>query len=495
MKRIALLLSLLIPLAAHADPQVGAGSTSQCFDIFVSDSSSSTGGGLTGLAYNSGSLTCYYHRRGASSATSITLASSTLGTYTSGAFKEISSSNMPGAYEFCPPDAALATGASDVFFTCKGATNMAPMNLRVTLLSPNTYGFDGKLASESGTTIGLASGAVDADDQFNYQTELVVFDSAGLVSAVSCITDSTNSGDTVVTAEDISSLVAVNDNYLVRPNAGCRNLRPTTSGLTLDVHANGDAEANVTKINGSLTNGNNATLSLAALNITNSGGDAVVIASTGSNGDGIDVSGNGTGSGILSTGGATGRGVYAKGGATSGAGIRAEGMGGNSAGFNGIGIGSSPGMDLTGGSSGAGFLATGGGAGAGFQVQGGATGAGFRAAGGATSGHGFYVTATSGSEIDADLAGSVGSLSTTAKAEVNAEVLDVLNVDTFAELSACPTFPMTLKTAIIYLAELARQKIVQTSSSTVFYKDNGTDALCTHLITNSSGTFTRAEGS
>lgn len=235
MKRIlALILCLLLATTpAYGDAESPAGATSVCFDVFVSDSSSSTGAGLTGLVYNSGSLTCYYHRRGASSATSISLASSTLGTYTSGAFKEISSSNMPGQYEFCVPDAALAIGATDVMFECKGATNMAPMNLRVNLKSANSFGFDGKLASESGTTLGLATGGVDADDQFNVGFAIVVFDSAGLVSARSCIVDSTNSGDTIVTAEDITALIAVADNYIIQPDAGCSGNVTRWAGTTV----------------------------------------------------------------------------------------------------------------------------------------------------------------------------------------------------------------------------------------------------------------------
>ena len=48
------------------------GATSRIWQIFIADSSSTTGAGLTGLVYNSGSLTAYYYREGAASATSIT---------------------------------------------------------------------------------------------------------------------------------------------------------------------------------------------------------------------------------------------------------------------------------------------------------------------------------------------------------------------------------------------------------------------------------------
>jgi hypothetical protein len=96
------------------------------------------------------------------------------------------------------------------------------MNLRVTLRSANSFGFDGKLAAKSGTTLTLATSAVDADDQFNDGFAIVLYDSAGLVEAKSCIVDSTNTGETILTAADISSLISVNDNYIVQPDAGCK---------------------------------------------------------------------------------------------------------------------------------------------------------------------------------------------------------------------------------------------------------------------------------
>lgn len=153
MKRILFFLALL-PLSAFADDLRVVASTSQCVGVFVSDSSSSTGAGLTGLAYNTASLTCYYYLPAtAGTATTCGLASSTLGTYTSGAFKEISSSNMPGWYEFCPPNAALASGAEAVF-QLKGATNMAPTNLRIVLLNaaPTVDGSGYVTAGDLGTT-------------------------------------------------------------------------------------------------------------------------------------------------------------------------------------------------------------------------------------------------------------------------------------------------------------------------------------------------------
>ncbi len=111
-----------------------AGSTSHVLQLFVQDSSQTDGRGLTGLVFNSGSLACYYKRNLSSSSTAVTLATiTTLGTYATGGFKEVDATNMPGVYEFHPPDAAYASGAKSVVFILRGATNMAPVLIEVEL--------------------------------------------------------------------------------------------------------------------------------------------------------------------------------------------------------------------------------------------------------------------------------------------------------------------------------------------------------------------------
>lgn len=109
------------------------GATSQILQVFIQDSSSTTGAGLTGLVYNSSGLTAYYHRDTDTTATAISLVTMTVGTYTSGGFKEIDATNMPGWYQFCPPNAVFASGASSAGIHLKGATNMAPLPIEVDL--------------------------------------------------------------------------------------------------------------------------------------------------------------------------------------------------------------------------------------------------------------------------------------------------------------------------------------------------------------------------
>ena len=115
--------------------EVVKNSTSQIFHIFIQDSSQTDGSGLTGLVFNTAGLTAYYIREGdALPAVEITLVTATIGTYASGGFKEVDSTNMPGIYELHIPDAAFALGSEAVVIMLKGASNMAPLPLEIQLI-------------------------------------------------------------------------------------------------------------------------------------------------------------------------------------------------------------------------------------------------------------------------------------------------------------------------------------------------------------------------
>lgn len=113
-----------------------AGATSQSIYLEVLDSTSTTGGRKTGLAYNTSSLTAYYVRNGGS-ATSITLATlaAANSAYSSGGFKEVDATNMPGIYRLDVPDAAVASGATSVVITLKGATGMVQTSVEIQLVT------------------------------------------------------------------------------------------------------------------------------------------------------------------------------------------------------------------------------------------------------------------------------------------------------------------------------------------------------------------------
>jgi len=109
------------------------GTTSKLIDVFIQDSSSTTGAGLTGLAFGSAGLTAYYYREGAAASVAITLATMTRGTWATGGFIVVDATNMPGLYQIGVPDAAFATGANSVVVMLKGAANMAPVVLEIEL--------------------------------------------------------------------------------------------------------------------------------------------------------------------------------------------------------------------------------------------------------------------------------------------------------------------------------------------------------------------------
>lgn len=130
---------------------IQAGKTSQSVNIFIQDSSSTTGAGLAGLVYNSAGLTAYYTFAGTNAtATAITLATlaAVNSAYSSGGFKEIDATNMPGWYRFDPPDAVLAAAKGrSVAMHLKGATNMAPLPIEIELT-----GWDNQDAVRGGLT-------------------------------------------------------------------------------------------------------------------------------------------------------------------------------------------------------------------------------------------------------------------------------------------------------------------------------------------------------
>lgn len=115
-----------------------ADSTDQSIDIFIGDSSSNTGAGLDGLAYNTSGLTCYYRRGHTGTATALTLATlATVGTaHADGGFKEIDATNAPGLYRLDLSDAIVASGVSQVTLYLQGAANMVPCVVRIKLETP-----------------------------------------------------------------------------------------------------------------------------------------------------------------------------------------------------------------------------------------------------------------------------------------------------------------------------------------------------------------------
>lgn len=114
--------------------QITKGATSQSVYVSVLDSSSSTGGRLTGLVFNTASLTAYYTRNGGSPV-AITLATlaAVNSAWASGGFKEVDATHQPGVYRLDLPNAAVASGADSVVITLRGAASMQQADLEVQL--------------------------------------------------------------------------------------------------------------------------------------------------------------------------------------------------------------------------------------------------------------------------------------------------------------------------------------------------------------------------
>lgn len=95
--------------------------------------------------------------------------------------------------------------------------------------------------------------------------------------------------------------------------------------------------------------------------------------------------------------------------------------------------------------------------------------------------------------VGGNVTGSVGSLATQAKADVNAEVLDVMNVDTFAESSSVPAATASIFAKIRWLATLARNKITQTSTTQTLRNDADSGNIATATVSDDGSTATRGE--
>ena len=78
-------------------------------------------------------------------------------------------------------------------------------------------------------------------------------------------------------------------------------------------------------------------------------------------------------------------------------------------------------------------------------------------------------------------------------AQVNAQVLDVLSVDTFGELGSPPAATSSLKDKLVWLFMWARNKSTATATERKLYADDVTTIVSTETITDNGTTFTKGE--
>lgn len=126
-----------------------AGSTGVSVFVQIYDAGSTTGGGKTGLAWNTAGLTASYVRtRGLRTAITLATLANPDSAWTSGGFKEIDATNFPGLYRLDLPDLAVAAGADAVIVTLRGAANAVDAPLEIDLTATNP---------QNATTGGLAA--------------------------------------------------------------------------------------------------------------------------------------------------------------------------------------------------------------------------------------------------------------------------------------------------------------------------------------------------
>lgn len=85
------------------------------------------------------------------------------------------------------------------------------------------------------------------------------------------------------------------------------------------------------------------------------------------------------------------------------------------------------------------------------------------------------------------------SLSTQGKADVNAELLDVLTTDTFGELTTCPAATSSIRHKLEYLYMRSRNKFDEGSGVQTVYRDDGSTGLCEMTSSDNGTTYTRGE--
>jgi hypothetical protein len=105
---------------------IAPGSTSQSIELYL---------GATGLTASTAGLSARYNRTRTASVSIPLVARTIAQAWTAGGFAEVDATNMPGVYRLDLPDAALASGASDVTIVVRGASGTNGAVLTVTLSS------------------------------------------------------------------------------------------------------------------------------------------------------------------------------------------------------------------------------------------------------------------------------------------------------------------------------------------------------------------------
>lgn len=185
----------------------------QSIDLFIGDSSSATGAGLTGLAHDTTDLACYYRIGQTGSATALSLVTQTVGgAHTDGGFVEIDATNMPGVYRLDLPDSLFAA-AGQISMLVHGAANMAPAPARLLVDAPANKGIiEGTATGSPGTGSMDTSLTNFADDELIGR--LMVVTSGVADGQARTITDSAATNG-VLTFNTLQTALQSGDEFIV----------------------------------------------------------------------------------------------------------------------------------------------------------------------------------------------------------------------------------------------------------------------------------------
>lgn len=184
------------------------GLTSQTVDLFIADTGSTTGGGKTGLVYNTSGLSAWYRKGATGTLTQITLATQTVGgAWSSGGFVEIDSANGPGLYRLDLPNAAVDTsGFTTVSLNGTGVVmapirvDCRPVNTVTNVTTVNGLAAD-TITAGSIATDAIGSNEISAAAVTKIQTGLATPTNitAGTITTVTNLTNAPTNGDLTAT--------------------------------------------------------------------------------------------------------------------------------------------------------------------------------------------------------------------------------------------------------------------------------------------------------
>lgn len=205
---------------------IKAGVADQTVDVFIMDSTSTSGAGLSGLVYNSSGLKCYYRKGATGAATALTLATQTVGgAHSDGGFVEIDATNMKGVYRLDLSDTIVAA-TPWVTIYLYGATNMAPVVLELEVVSVDPFdtvrygltALPNAAAEAAGGLYTRGTGAGQINQDANGRIDANLKAAAGTnvtLDANNALNVSTKYvGGTLQTAGDLASMITAVDDYV-----------------------------------------------------------------------------------------------------------------------------------------------------------------------------------------------------------------------------------------------------------------------------------------